>query len=322
MINFKSLTGIAVLTFMTFCAVSYGDEAAPILKSATQPAPSTEAEALTPTAKQKKAQLNAAKAQAQKDKAAQAAAKNADALKAKPDNKVKAKEENPAPAQAADLPATPVVQFENTLVQYGLYQPFAGGKFEGNADINTLSVYANYGIGYFNGLDGIMVAYEGKFYSIDKDGKVSYADEASKISFALLSIFRQQYSVMVPKGEDGKYIEAQILESIKEKALPVAVVLQGKFSKIVLKTFPTPKPPYTSLDEVYEKTGVEKELVDVFGTAVGFYIPPACGLPIKKGWYMFFINEYRDTGGRIESFESSDIWLRADILQRFYLINK
>ena len=218
----------------------------------------------------------------------------------------------------------PVLQFEDTLVQYAPFWAFSNKFYSGDMDLRTLSLYGDFGFGAFNSLEAFMVANEGKFYEISPNGEMKEINSADMskfhLPFALITTFRGSISVPLPLGVDKKYLEKKLSENLPSMNYPVAVRITGKFAKVstclVSATSATKEP----LNKLYEKYLCRKEFVDIFGTIVGFYIPKTMRSSMQDGWHFYFINEYADGGGQLVDFESGKLSARADILSRYYLI--
>ena len=57
-----------------------------------------------------------------------------------------------------------------TLTQVSTIDALLGGVYDGVMDFETLEDYGDFGIGTFEGLDGEMLGFEGKFYQVKADG--------------------------------------------------------------------------------------------------------------------------------------------------------
>ena len=225
-----------------------------------------------------------------------------------------------APPRAA---AAPVLQFENTLVQYAPFCAFCNKFYRGDMDLRTLSTYGDFGFGAFNSLEALMVANDGKFYKISPDGGLELIDDDQRahlyLPFALVSKFRGDISMTIPIGEGRKYVEEKLIKNLPSANYPVAVRITGKFAKVSTRALSV-----ESADETFykllEKNRTEREFIDIFGTIVGFFIPKHMGPTAPEGWRFFFINEYADGGGELVDFESGKLAVRAEMLNLYYLI--
>src|SRR5215813_5470562 len=63
------------------------------------------------------------------------------------------------------------------------------GIFQGAVSFGHLREHGNFGLGTFDGLDGEMVALDGRFYQIRSDGSVSRVENTNTTPFAVVTNF-------------------------------------------------------------------------------------------------------------------------------------
>src|SRR5262245_24837122 len=63
------------------------------------------------------------------------------------------------------------------------------GAYEGDLSFDELGEHGDLGLGTLNGLDGEMIALDGRFYRADVEGRVGEVDAAERTPFAVVTRF-------------------------------------------------------------------------------------------------------------------------------------
>jgi len=74
----------------------------------------------------------------------------------------------------------------STLFQVSTSGALVEGIYTGAVDVARLREHGDFGIGTFEGLDGEMVALEGRFHQVRSDGRLREGDEGDPSPFALV----------------------------------------------------------------------------------------------------------------------------------------
>src|SRR5271156_5910169 len=78
----------------------------------------------------------------------------------------------------------------STLFQVSTSTALVQGVYDGVVRIGELKEHGDFGIGTFDGLDGEMVALDGRFYQVHGSGEVSEPGDDAKVPFAVVTAFR------------------------------------------------------------------------------------------------------------------------------------
>jgi acetolactate decarboxylase len=172
------------------------------------------------------------------------------------------------------------------------------GAYEGDLSFEELAEHGDLGLGTLNGLDGEMIALDGRFYRANVDGEVGEIDTAERTPFAVVARFEPAIDVEL----DGRLSHEQLLtrldELIPADAASCAIRLDGRFGSVRARSVPRQEPPYRPLTEVVAEQHVF-ELVDVTGTMLGFRFPDyAEGIEVG-GYHLHFIDDTRRRGGHV-----------------------
>jgi acetolactate decarboxylase len=172
------------------------------------------------------------------------------------------------------------------------------GAYDGDLSFAELAEHGDLGLGTLNGLDGEMIALEGRFYRADVDGAIGEIDGASRTPFAVVTRFEPALDV----ARDGPLGHDELLRWLDDLLSPAvpscAVRIDGRFDSIRARSVPRQQPPYRPLTEVVAEQHVF-ELRDVAGTMLGFRFPDyAEGIEVS-GYHLHFISEDRTSGGHV-----------------------
>lgn len=180
------------------------------------------------------------------------------------------------------------------LFQASTIASLLDGAYEGDLTVAELGEHGDLGLGTLNGLDGEMIALDGRFYRADADGHVHEVGGGARTPFAVVVFFEPTIEVAAVRGDPLEAIEA-----LRPPDAPVlALRLDGEFESVRARSIPRQQPPYRPLAEVAAHQRVF-ELSDVSGSLVGFWFPYyAEGLEVT-GYHLHFITADRLRGGHV-----------------------
>ncbi len=172
------------------------------------------------------------------------------------------------------------------------------GVYDGDMTYGELRKHGDFGIGTFNGLDGEMIAFDGRYFQITSDGKARPVRDEMRTPFASVTTFVPDIVIPV----DGRLT----LEDLKQRidaALPsanwyYAVRVNGRFESVSVRIFPRQQPPYGSLTEVARTQPVFHSR-NVDGVVAGFRCPEFAKGTNVPGYHLHFLNQEATAGGHI-----------------------
>jgi len=213
--------------------------------------------------------------------------------------------------------ATPVKK-PDVLVQTSTIDALLDGVYDGNTTFESLEKYGDFGIGTFNGLDGEMLALDGKFYQIKSDGRAYPVDENQKTPFAVVTYFRADQKQSLKKGETFKEFKAKSSDYLDSQNIFYAIRIIGKFKSMLVRSVPKQEKPYKQLKDVVKQQSLF-EYRDVYGTIVGFYCPKYIkGLNVP-GFHFHFLNRSKKNGGHVIKFVVDNAVIELDEKNDFFL---
>jgi acetolactate decarboxylase len=172
------------------------------------------------------------------------------------------------------------------------------GAYEGDLTFAELAEQGGLGLGTLNGLDGEMIALDGRFYRADVDGAVTEVEPSARTPFAVVTAFEPAIDERIDGPLDHEQLLARLDELIPAGAASCAIRLDGHFDSVRARSVPRQSPPYRSLTVVVAEQHVF-ELTDVTGTMVGFRFPAyAEGIEVS-GYHLHFVDDARQRGGHV-----------------------
>jgi len=205
------------------------------------------------------------------------------------------------------------------LYQVSTIGALSKGVYDGETTYRDLKEHGNIGIGTFNGLDGEMVASEGKFYQFKTDGKVYSVDDSDKTPFAVVTFFETDKVKSINKKMDLEQVEKYIDRLIPTDNIFYAIRIRGEFDYIKTRSVPKQKKPYPSLDEVIKKQKTF-EFHDQEGTIVGFKCPDYIEGVNVPGYHFHFISDDEKAGGHLLECEVKKARIEIDNTAEFFMV--
>ena len=185
------------------------------------------------------------------------------------------------------------------------------GAYEGDLSFAELAEHGDLGLGTLNGLDGEMIAIDGRFYRADVAGAVGEIDATARTPFAVVTEFEPTIDRRLDEPLDHRALLARLDESIPADAASCAIRLDGRFELVRARSVPRQSPPFRPLTEVVLEQHVF-ELTDVEGTMLGFRFPDYVEGIEVSGYHLHFISDDRSRGGHVLASHSSGLRARLD----------
>jgi len=189
----------------------------------------------------------------------------------------------------------------HVLFQASTIAALLDGAYEGDLTFAELAEHGDRLLGTLNGLDGEMIALDGRFYRADVDGFTAPVPAAACTPFA----------VVVPFSPSVDLATSDLAAHLADAGPVCAVRFDGDFELVRARSIPRQQPPYRPLAEVAAEQHVF-EFRDVSGTLVGFRFPDyASGLEVA-GYHLHFITDDRRRGGHVLDYRARAGRLRID----------
>jgi acetolactate decarboxylase len=199
----------------------------------------------------------------------------------------------------------------HVLFQASTIGALLDGAYEGDLSFAELAEHGDLGLGTLNGLDGEMIALDGRFYRADVEGNVTEIEVTERTPFAVVTEFEPAIDTRFDDPLDHPQLLASLDELIPADVASCAIRLDGRFELVRARSVPAQSPPYRSLTEVVLEQHVF-ELTDVEGTMLGFRFPDYVEGIEVAGWHLHFISADRARGGHVLSSRSTELRAQLD----------
>ena len=185
------------------------------------------------------------------------------------------------------------------------------GDFDGDLTFAELAEHGDLGIGTLNGLDGEMIAVDGRFLRADLDGRTDDVPPGARTPFAVATFFAPTVEFEL----EGPLDHHALVTAINRHAPPgspvCAVRIDGEWERVHARSVPRQHPPYPSLTAIAHDQHVF-DFEDVEGTMVGFRFPHyAQGLEVA-GYHLHFVDAARERGGHVLTCTPRRVTVRID----------
>jgi acetolactate decarboxylase len=199
----------------------------------------------------------------------------------------------------------------HVLFQASTIGALLDGAYEGDLRFAELAEHGDLGLGTLNGLDGEMIAIDGRFYRADLDGAVGEVGADARTPFAVVTRFEPAIDGRIDGPLEHAGLLARLDEMIPVGAASCAIRLDGRFETVRARSVPRQSPPYRPLTEVVAEQHVF-ELTDVEGTMLGFRFPDYVEGIEVSGYHLHFISADRRRGGHVLGSRSNGLRARLD----------
>jgi len=186
----------------------------------------------------------------------------------------------------------------HVLFQASTIGALLDGAYEGDATFAELAEHGDLGLGTVNGLDGEMIALDGRFFRADLHGAIHELDTSARTPFAVVDWFQPTVEFELGRATGHEGLLAEVERHAPAGAVALALRVDGAFDLVKARSVPKQEPPYRPLAAVVADQHVF-ELTDVEGSLVGFRFPDySQGIEVS-GYHLHFITAARDRGGHV-----------------------
>lgn len=186
----------------------------------------------------------------------------------------------------------------NSVFQVSTFSSLKRGSYDGQVSFQHLKSFGDFGIGTLEGIDGEMIALDGRFFQVKTDGKAYEIDDAASTPFAVVTFFKPDDQFVRTRIESLKYLHQLLDDRIPSMDLPCALKIEGKFTFMKVRSVSGQEKPYPNL-EVVLRNQVIFEFKDIVGTLVGFRFPDFMEGVNVPGYHFHFVDAERKTGGHV-----------------------
>lgn len=203
--------------------------------------------------------------------------------------------------------------------QFSTVGALSAGVYDGMATFKDIKQQGNFGLGTLEGLDGELIALDGKFFQVKGDGVAYPIKDEMKTPFAAVTFFRKDRTLRVKERVTYEGLQQAIDQQLSSKNLPYAIRIQGIFPYLKVRSAPKQERPYPPISEVIKRSQVIFELRNVQGTLVGFRLPQYFKGVNTDGYHFHFITSDRKAGGHLLAGEFLDTQAEIETLRDWHI---
>jgi acetolactate decarboxylase len=185
----------------------------------------------------------------------------------------------------------------STLFQVSTSTALVQGVYNGVVTIGELKQHGDFGLGTFDGLDGEMLAIDGRFYQVHGSGRVNEAGDNAKVPFAVVTAFHAQREQTIVHVDDFTNLTAQLDGLRRTENLFHAVRIEGRFANIRTRAACKAASGVSLVNATSHQA--EFEFTNVSGSLVGFWTPSYARTLNIAGWHLHFVTDDRTGGGHL-----------------------
>lgn len=214
----------------------------------------------------------------------------------------------------ASLPANHDILFQASTIDALLV-----GVYDGDMTFAELKRHGDFGLGTFNGLDGEMIALDGKFYQVKHDGIAYPVKDSMKTPFSVVTFFEPDESLHMDARLNDEQLKTYLDERIPTENIFYAFKIEGVFGYVKTRSVPAQEKPYAALVDAVKHQSVF-EFHDVKGTIVGFRTPGFLRGINVPGYHLHFITEDRKGGGHVLAFWVEHADVKIDFMSELCVV--
>lgn len=198
----------------------------------------------------------------------------------------------------------------DSIFQLTLANVLLDGGYDGMVTIGEVMPAGDHGLGTVDRLDGELVVVDGVPWRVDSTGATNVVTPETKTPFVVLTSMESPTSTRV-RDVDRDGLTARIEQLVDDPNAVVAVRVEGRFSRVLVRSVPAQTPPYRPYVEVCASDEVRWEHHDFEGVFVGFRFPALDGGATIGGLHLHGLDSGRTTGGHNHELVVSDAELRV-----------
>lgn len=207
----------------------------------------------------------------------------------------------------------------DTLYQGSTIEALLAGNYDGVASVEKIKSQGNLGLGTFAGLDGEMIILDGKVYKAAKNGKVTVEAGNVQSPFYAVTFFDADITKKIEASEMKlDSLKAELDQLRTRNDLPYAIIIEGKFQSIKVRSVGPYEPPFPLLSEAIKEQSVF-EYSQISGKLVGFWLPAYMGNTNAAGYHLHFLSDDCQKGGHVLDLVITDADIRLDETPNFHI---
>jgi acetolactate decarboxylase len=184
----------------------------------------------------------------------------------------------------------------DAVFQLSLANVLLDGGYDGVTTLGEVMPAGDHGLGTVDRLDGELVVVDGEPWRVDSTGHAAIMPAETRTPFVVLTTMESPSRIRV-RDLDRDGVAAEVERLVDDPAAVVAVRLEGRFERVLVRSVPAQDPPYRPYAEVCATDEVRWEHHDFEGVFVGFRFPDLDTGATIGGLHLHGLDLGRTTGG-------------------------
>lgn len=185
------------------------------------------------------------------------------------------------------------------LYQIGLVPAFLNGMYTSDFNFQSLAKKGDFGLGTINQLDGEMIAFDGHFYSIDKNGLASEIADTICTPYAVVSFFKPQHFYTIKQISNIPALNQHLLSILDNINIFYMIRIDGEFASLQLRSETCHCMGGIPITEELHKNQVQYSIEKSKGTLVATFSPAYTQNICITNFHHHYLNEEKTTGGHV-----------------------
>lgn len=206
------------------------------------------------------------------------------------------------------------------LTQISTLSALQLGLYDGDVTFAQLAQMGDFGLGTFDGVDGEMVALDGKFYQARINGSVQEVAPTTETPFADVHFFQSTQRLTVTQPlTNFVALQAYLATQLPSQNQPYALKISGTFPSVKIRSVAQQQAPYPPLADVIAQQTVF-DLSNISGTLVGYFMPDYLTGVTAVGYHFHFISDDRQHGGHLLDLALTSAIVDVDPVEQIKLV--
>lgn len=217
-------------------------------------------------------------------------------------------------------PIAPPAATAPVVTQISTLSALQLGLYDGDVTFAQLAQMGDFGVGTFDGVDGEMIALDGKFYQARVDGSVQEVAPTTETPFADVHFFQRTQTLTVTQPlTNFVALQAYLTTQLPSPNQPYALKISGTFPSLKIRSVAQQQAPYPPLAEVVAQQTVF-DLSNISGTLVGYFMPDYLTGVTAVGYHFHFISDDRQHGGHLLDLALTSATVDVDPVEQVKLV--
>lgn len=205
------------------------------------------------------------------------------------------------------------------MYQIGLVPAFLNGIYTSDFNFKSLSKKGDIGLGTINQLNGEMIALDGRFYSIDKNGVASEIADSIFTPYAVVSFFKPQHFYSIRDISSLSNLNQHLISLLDNTNIFYMIRIDGEFASLQLRSETCQCMGGVPIAELLEKNQVEFSIEKSKGTLVATFSPAYTKNMCITDFHYHYLNANKTTGGHVFDLKVVSAQISIQPIYRFQL---